>query len=228
MRSPTAAPWPGGSPSPDSRPNPIQTRKHKANHVQASSRVTHSDSNRYELHTRRAMDLVPGDEIPAAPTVIPSFSGHERPPSNVLKPPDPLWNPDCKLRPRATLVVLSAHSSPLDLALALGSSDGGELDGVRGRCCGARFIARGRVRAPQISSARGDLAHGLFGQQDPIHAGEKFWRGFGGGDGPGHPAPPPVTQGERTWNGNTVGRYAAAMCDRDSGQVDPRGSARVR
>lgn len=128
MRSPTAAPWPGGSPSPDSRPNPIQTRKHKANHVQASSRVTHSDSNRYELHTRRAMDLVPGDEILAAPTVIPSFSGHERPPSNVLKPPDPLWNPDCKLRPRATLVVLSAHSSPLDLALALGSSDGGELD----------------------------------------------------------------------------------------------------
>jgi hypothetical protein len=44
------------------------------------------------------------------------------------KSPEPLWNPDCKLRPRATLVVLSAHSSPLDLALALGSSDGGELD----------------------------------------------------------------------------------------------------
>jgi hypothetical protein len=45
---------------------------------------------------------------------------------------------------------------------------------------------------------------GGSGQLDPVHAGKKLWRGFGGGDGPGHPTPPPVTQGERTQNGNTI------------------------
>jgi hypothetical protein len=82
-QSPATAPWPDISLRPDSQPNSDPNAK--------TSRVTHNELSSNEFHPRRIVDLVPGDEIPAALVVVPSLTGPERPPSNVLKPPGLPW-----------------------------------------------------------------------------------------------------------------------------------------
>jgi hypothetical protein len=57
-----------------------------------------------------------------------------------------------------------SHRAPPNLSA--GNSDGGGLDGVRRRCCGARFIARGRGRAPTARSKRtGCYGSGIYGEE---------------------------------------------------------------